>query len=192
MNFSGGMVANHASWLDIFSINALDRVYFVAKSEVARWFGIGWLARATGTVFVERRATAAKRQEEEFLGRLKAGHKLLFFPEGTSTDGIRVLAFKPTLFSAFFDTSLIDVWIQPITQIYTAPTGYDHRYFGWWGNAEFGPHFQNVLAATGGGRVEVIFHEPLKVSDFEDRKSLALKAEQMVRLGLEIRQVIAA
>ena len=47
----GAVVSNHASWLDIFSLNARKRIYFVSKSEVASWPGIGWLARATGTVF---------------------------------------------------------------------------------------------------------------------------------------------
>jgi hypothetical protein len=49
MRERGAVVANHASWLDIFALNAVKRVYFVSKAEVARWPGIGWLARATGT-----------------------------------------------------------------------------------------------------------------------------------------------
>ena len=48
----GAVVANHSSWLDIFALNATQKIYFVAKSEVANWPGIGWLARATGTVYL--------------------------------------------------------------------------------------------------------------------------------------------
>ncbi|MBT4568802.1 MAG: 1-acyl-sn-glycerol-3-phosphate acyltransferase, partial [Marinovum sp.] len=48
MTNNGAVVANHSSWLDIFTLNAAQRVYFVSKSEVAAWPGIGWLARATG------------------------------------------------------------------------------------------------------------------------------------------------
>ena len=54
MRGAGALVANHSSWLDIFALNAGRKVYFVAKSEVAGWAGIGWLARATGTVFIRR------------------------------------------------------------------------------------------------------------------------------------------
>ena len=79
MTTPGAMVANHASWLDIFSLNAAARVYFVAKSEVAAWAGIGWLARATGTVFIARKGGQAKRQQEMLEARLRAGHALLFF-----------------------------------------------------------------------------------------------------------------
>jgi 1-acyl-sn-glycerol-3-phosphate acyltransferase len=50
----GALVANHASWLDIHVLNAAAPLCFVSKAEVAGWPGIGWLARATGTVFVAR------------------------------------------------------------------------------------------------------------------------------------------
>lgn len=36
MQQHGLVVANHASWLDIFALNAAQRVYFVSKSEVDR------------------------------------------------------------------------------------------------------------------------------------------------------------
>lgn len=182
MPHKGSIVANHASWLDIFALNALDRIYFVAKHEVAGWPGIGWLARATGTVFVERRQSAAKVQKDMLMDRLEKGHRLLFFPEGTSTDGRRVLDFKPTLFAAFFDEAhRDDLWVQPMTVIYTAPKPYEERFFGWWGSAEFAPHFAAVLAAPAGGKVEVVFHDPLRVADFPDRKSLAQKSCDIVR-----------
>jgi len=84
MTRSGAIVANHSSWLDVFVLNAVQTVYFVAKAEVAAWPLIGWLARATGTVFIARKGTEAKKQQEIFEARLQAGHRLLFFPEGTS------------------------------------------------------------------------------------------------------------
>ena len=56
----GAIVANHSSWLDIFVLNSRKTVYFVSKAEVAGWPGIGWLARATGTVFIKRDRREAK------------------------------------------------------------------------------------------------------------------------------------
>ncbi|KKL91149.1 hypothetical protein LCGC14_1897540, partial [marine sediment metagenome] len=90
----GAVVANHSSWLDIFVLNAADRIYFVSKDEVAGWPGIGWLARATGTMFIRRDPREARRQRDQMTDRLRAGHRLLFFPEGTSTDGLRVQPVK--------------------------------------------------------------------------------------------------
>jgi len=178
----GVFVANHASWLDIFVLNATGPLYFVAKSEVAGWPGIGWLARATGTVFIRRDPRDAARQRALFLTRLRALHPLLFFPEGTSTDGLRVLPFKPTLFAALFDPECPKgLTVQPISVVYSAPEGADARTYGWWGDMAFGAHLLTTLAAPRQGAVRVTFHPPLQVADFADRKALARAAEARVR-----------
>lgn len=178
MDMPGAVVANHSSWLDIFALNAGERVYFVSKSEVAGWPGIGWLAKATGTVFINRDRREAAVQKAVFEERLGAGHKLLFFPEGTSTDGMRVLPFKPTLFAAFFSDELRDaIWVQPATVVYHAPEGGDPRFYGWWGEMEFGSHLLAILGQWRQGRVEVFWHAPVRVADFADRKGLAKAME---------------
>ncbi len=182
MKGAGAVVANHSSWLDIFALNAAKRIYFVAKAEVAAWPGIGWLARATGTVFIARDRREAKVQIDVFRERLRHGHKLLFFPEGTSTDGLQVLPFKPTLFAAFLDEALRDgLAIQPVAVVYTAPTGVDARIYGWWGDMDFGSHLLATLAQSPQGSVTVIYLDPVKVEDFADRKALATHLEHAVR-----------
>lgn len=186
MRQRGAVVANHASWLDIFALNAAQRGYFVAKSEVEHWAAIGWLARATGTVFIARKGSEAKKQQAVFEARLRAGHHLMFFPEGTSTDAVRVLPFKSTLFAAFWSHGLEEVmWIQPVTLAYRAPEGCDPRFYGWWGDMDFSGHLVMVLAQARQGRVEVVFHEPVPVDAFADRKALAAHCEAEVRRGLE-------
>lgn len=188
MTARGACVANHSSWLDIFVLNAAARIYFVAKSEVRDWGGIGWLARATGTVFVVRARAAAARQQAQLRDRLLAGHQLVFFPEATSTDSRRVLHFKSTPFAAFFAQELRDeLSVQPVSMVYVAPLGQDPRFYGWWGDMGFGESLLWVLAQAPQGRVEVIYHPPLRVADFEDRKALAQAAETAVRTGWEAR-----
>lgn len=185
MRHRGAVVANHVSWLDIFALNARKRIYFVAKSEVAGWPGIGWLARATGTVFINRDRKEAKLQQNVFEDRLLAGHKLLFFPEGTSTDGIVILPFKSTLFQAFFTDHLRHkLHIQPATLVYEAPKGADIRFYGWWGDMDFAGHLLKVLAAPSQGKVTVKYHAPVRVDEFPNRKSLAAYAEQAVCAGM--------
>ncbi|MGB8813674.1 MAG: lysophospholipid acyltransferase family protein [Paracoccaceae bacterium] len=182
MQQPGAIVANHGSWLDVFTLNAAQRVYFVSKSEVAGWPGIGWLARATGTLFIARKGTEAKVQQELFEARLRAGHRLLFFPEGTSTDAVRVLPFKSTLFAAFFTHGLEHVLhIQPVTVVYHAPDGEDPRFYGWWGEMDFAGSLLKMLATRNHGRVEVIFHAPVPVDGFADRKVLAAYCERVIR-----------
>jgi 1-acyl-sn-glycerol-3-phosphate acyltransferase len=185
MELKGAVVANHGSWLDIFTLNATKRVYFVSKSEVANWPGIGWLARATGTVFINRDPREAKEQKEIFEARLLAGHKLLFFPEGTSTDARRVIPFKSTLFEAFFTEGLRhEMHIQPVSVVYKAPKGADPRFYGWWGDMDFAPHLVKVLGSKRQGSITLIYHDPVRVDDFANRKSLAAYCENTVREGL--------
>jgi 1-acyl-sn-glycerol-3-phosphate acyltransferase len=180
----GAVVANHTSWLDILVLNAAKRIYFVSKSEVAGWPGIGWLARATGTVFIERNPARARQQTTLFQARLLAGHRLLFFPEGTSTDGQQVLPFKTTLFQAFFAPQLRETLsVQPVSVIYHAPVDRDVRFYGWWGDMSFGAHLLATLAPKKQGRVDVIYHRPLAVSEYENRKALAKACEEAVRAG---------
>ncbi len=182
MAHHGASVANHVSWLDIFVLNAGQRVYFVAKSEVARWPGIGWLARATGTLFIARKGTEAKAQQTEFETRLQGGHRLLFFPEGTSTDGLRVLPFKSSLFAAFLSPDLADgLYVQPVTLSYRAPPGCDPRFYGWWGDMEFAPSLLMILARSPQGSVEITWHPSLRVAGFADRKALTAACEDAVR-----------
>ena len=184
MKGQGAIVANHSSWLDIFVLNASDRIYFVSKSEVAGWPGIGTLARATGTLFIARDPRAAREQTKLFEERLLDGQRLLFFPEGTSTDGQRVLPFKSTLFAAFFAPELHEkMAIQPVSVTYHAPAGHDPRTYGWWGDMSFGSHLIAILALPRQGHVEVTYHPPLAVPQFDTRKALASAAEAQVRAG---------
>lgn len=178
------LVANHGSWLDIFVLNAATRVFFVSKAEVAEWPGIGWLARATGTVFIRRDKRDAAHQTRLLEQRLREGHRLLFFPEGTSSDGLRVLPFKSTLFAAFFAPELRDfLHIQPVSLRYHSPADRDPRFYGWWGDMGFVPHLLQVLAEKKPGRVDVVFHPALEVAQWPDRKALTKACEDSVRAG---------
>lgn len=92
------LVANHVSWLDIVVINAALPVRFVAKSEVRTWPVIGWLSAKAGTLFIER---ARRRDTARITGLVSAalhdGDICAVFPEGTTTDGSRVLQFHSSL-----------------------------------------------------------------------------------------------
>jgi len=182
----GAAVANHSSWLDIFALNAHNEIYFLAKSEVAAWPGIGWLARATGTMFVVRDRRHAQDQRAELQTRLSLGHRLLFFPEGTSTDGLQVEPFKPTLFQALVVAGKQgDLPVQAVTLKYTAPPGEDARFYGWWGDMSFGGHLLHTLSVKQHGQVEVIYHPSVDITDATTRKGLALELHGIVASGLD-------
>jgi 1-acyl-sn-glycerol-3-phosphate acyltransferase len=103
---SGGalLVSNHTSWADVFVIAAVTPARFVAKSEIAGWPVIGLFARAVGTIFVARgRRHAVMRVNEATTQRLRSGQSVTIFPEGTTTDGMRLLRFHANLFQAGID-----------------------------------------------------------------------------------------
>ncbi|MGF1501283.1 MAG: lysophospholipid acyltransferase family protein [Paracoccaceae bacterium] len=181
----GALVANHCSWLDIFALRAVRLIYFVSKADVADWAGVGFVAKVTGTVFIERRRSHAKRQEEVLLERIAADQVLAFFPEGTSTDGLRVLPFKSSLFSAFFhEDHAEDVMIQPVSIRYRPDpgTGLPENFYGWWGSMGFGAHIWQVLCRSN-GTADLTFHAPVRPPDFANRKALAEHCQRMVAEG---------
>lgn len=94
-------VANHVSWLDIWLIYTLRPVRFISKADVRAWPVIGWLAEKTGTLFIQRERrhhTAAIIKQAE--AALAHGDCIGLFPEGTTTDGLRLLPFHASLFQA--------------------------------------------------------------------------------------------
>lgn len=190
MRRPGPLVANHSGWLDIFAMGAALPVFFVSKDDVRSWPGINILTAVTDTHFVARDPARAREQTAALAARTRAGDRLLFFPEGTSSDSRRVLPFKPTLFQAFLDPAMqADLAIQPLTAVYEAPRGADPRFYGWWSDMALGPHLLAVLAQKPQGRVTVILHDPIPVAG-ETRKTLAAKAEAAVRDGMEVRGAV--
>lgn len=104
------VVSNHVSWLDIHVIHSAQRVRFVAKSEVRRWPVIGWLAARTGTLFIDRR----RRRHAASINRaihdaFAAGDAVAVFPEGTTTEGTRVLRFHASLLQSAVDEGALVV-----------------------------------------------------------------------------------
>lgn len=98
------LLVNHTSWLDIFAIAAVAPARFVAKSEIGRWPLLGWMAIAVGTLFVERgRRHAVMRTNHEVAARLRGGQLIAIFPEGTTTDGSRLLPFHANLVQPAID-----------------------------------------------------------------------------------------
>ena len=184
---SGALVSNHCSWADILTLRSVKLMYFVAKSEVRDWPAVGLITVVTGTIFIERKRNQAKRQEQVLRERIAAEQLLIFFPEGTSTDGLRVLPFKSSLFSAFFyDHHAADLWVQPVTVRYIPAPGsrLPPGFYGWWGDMSLGSHVWAVMSRSFGGRAEVIFHEPVKPRAFGNRKALAQHCGAVVARGL--------
>lgn len=98
------IASNHVSWLDVFAMGAILPSWFVSKAEIRAWPVFGLLAAANETLFLRRRSPrAAYRMNAEIRARLGSGQSVVIFPEGTTTDGSRVLPFYPALFQPAVD-----------------------------------------------------------------------------------------
>ncbi len=95
------VVANHVSWLDALVLDAICPAKFVAKDELRRWPLLGRLLAREGTIFLRR---GFNRRLPELVGdlhaRLARGETIACFPEGTTSDGRRLLPFRAALFES--------------------------------------------------------------------------------------------
>ncbi|HEX4942804.1 MAG TPA: lysophospholipid acyltransferase family protein [Usitatibacteraceae bacterium] len=97
---TGAMIAaNHVSWVDIFAIASVRHTRFIAKSEIRDWPLAGWLAAKSGTIFIRRaRRHDTARINAQVHDALAEGECVALFPEGTTTEGDRLLKFHSSLF----------------------------------------------------------------------------------------------
>lgn len=186
------LVSNHVSWLDIPVLSAVAPISFVAKSEVAAWPFISWLAKLQNSVFVDReRPRLVHDTAREIVARLRRGDHIVLFAEGTSSDGNQVLPFKTSLFAAAKprgdDAASIEngIYVQTIGLAYThqygLPLGRRGRpLVAWYGDMEIASHAWDLLK-RGPLDVHVRIGEPVPLSDFADRKALASFTEEQVR-----------
>jgi 1-acyl-sn-glycerol-3-phosphate acyltransferase len=201
------LVSNHTSWLDIPVLSAVAPVSFVAKKEVGGWPFVSALARLQRSVFVDRaRRQAAGDTADEITERLKKGDAIVLFAEGTSSDGNRVLPFKTSLFAAVKPSranggaaaqgepigepgrEAREPMVQTLAVVYThlhgVPIGRaDRPRVGWYGDMEMQSHAWALLGA-GPLAVTIDISPPVPLSNFTDRKSLAISSERTVRAAV--------
>ncbi len=95
------IVSNHLSSLDILVLLSLLPAVFVTSVELKNRLLTGMIARCGGSIFVERRSVASLKKEINEISRvLKEGCPVVVFPEGTTSNGERMMPFKNSLFDA--------------------------------------------------------------------------------------------
>ena len=183
----GAVVSNHLSYLDILLYAAVQPFVMVAKSEVSRWPLIGWLTAQAGTVYVVRRGGPATYPgvNQAMAEAYRSGLPVLFFPEGTTTDGGEMMPFRRGLFHSVLNEG---VALQPAALTYSLDERDCERGASvandicWWGDALLAPHLFR-LAGMRGVRAEIRFGET--VSERRDRFELSVCARDQVQRMVE-------
>ncbi|MDN5874258.1 MAG: 1-acyl-sn-glycerol-3-phosphate acyltransferase, partial [Sinobacteraceae bacterium] len=174
------MVANHVSWLDISIIVASVETRFVSKAEVRSWPLAGWLATAAGTFYLQRGAGKTRTLVWALRDHLRNAGHVTIFPEGTTTEGERLLRFQSRLFAAAIDA---DCGVQPIALSYgRAASGENIAAFV--GQQSLVANLWRLLQERE-LTVEVTFCTPL-AADHADRGTLALSAHCAIAAALEL------
>jgi len=174
-------VGNHLGYLDIVGLGTVAPVAFVSKSEVRSWPLLGGLATRGGTLYVDRsRRESLVPLMDAMRTRAAAGVPVVFFPEGTSSDGSRVQPFHAPLFAPAVEMGWKLVPLAIAFEVEGDPK-VDPTY---WGSHTFGPHFMGLLGHQR-LRMHISFGEVGIVTG--DRKAAAREWQARVRelhLGL--------
>lgn len=176
-------VSNHSSWLDILVLGATLEACFVAKHEVGTWPVIRTVAKLGRTVFVSRTRSGTRGEAGEIRTRLGQGDSVILFPEGTTSDGGRVLPFR----SAFLSVADHAHRVQPVSVVFDRLGGLpacrrDRPLFAWYGDTDILTHFWR-LARRANARATIVLHEPLDPADYPDRKALTAACSAVVAEG---------
>jgi 1-acyl-sn-glycerol-3-phosphate acyltransferase len=173
-------VVNHVSWLDIFAVNTVRAVVFIAKSEIRHWPLLGWLSRGAGTIFIERASRhAVQKVGREMQEIFELQQVVGLFPEGTTSQGYDLLPFYANLFEP---ARRANVPIQPVALLFFH---HDKRsdFAAFVGEENLIQNLWKVLGGTG-IRIEVEFLAPIWVPDGQPapaRAALGARAHHVLR-----------
>ncbi len=166
-------VSNHLSYLDIPVLGSTLNGRFIAKEEISKWPVIGYLSKVGNTIFINRNLRFLRTNKSIIFDHISRGDNIILFPEGTTSDGIRVIKFKSSLFTSLEQKNIL---IQPIVVKYKSINGMPlNRWLkpiiAWYGDMDLKPHLVNILKLFS-IKVKIIFLPALNGRDFTNRKDM--------------------
>jgi 1-acyl-sn-glycerol-3-phosphate acyltransferase len=157
---------------------------FIAKSEIRDWPVAGWLAERSGTIFIRRaRRHDTARINARVHEALADGECVALFPEGTTTEGDRLLKFHSSLFAPAVANG---ARVFPAAVRYEGPDGAPLPALAYVGELTFTQSLGLVIA-TRETVARLSFAEPIDTTGLT-RQAVAAEAHRRVSslLGLPI------
>jgi 1-acyl-sn-glycerol-3-phosphate acyltransferase len=143
------IISNHFSYVDGMVLGSIFPILFVSKREVKGWPIVGQWNTLCGTVFINRqRKEQVPSLVKEMRIKLKQEANILLFPEGTATNGERILPFQTVPLAAPLRNRSI---IVPVTLAYESideePVTVANRDLVYcYGDMDFLSHFWRLMA----------------------------------------------
>lgn len=174
-------LTNHVSWLDVPALAWATGAAFVAHDGLAAFPVLKWLCEMNDTVFVARHDRASVSEQVALVRTAIAEtNALAVFPEGTTSDGTGLLAFKSSLLSAL-DPVPAGVAVQPVLLDY----GAEAADIAWVGEEHGFDNFKRILARRRPIRLTLRFLPPLTGPALHDRKTMAAAARAAMLAELQ-------
>ncbi len=171
----GILAANHLSYIDILVLLSVMPQVFVAKKEVLSWPVLGLFARWGGTLFIDRNRRSDVAAQGEAIDRVVAeGESVTIFLEGTSSNGEKVLPFRPSLLEPAVRG---DLPVIPTALHYSYLDGQTVSDICYYGESTLVPHLWGVLKLDCAYSL-VSFGQPVRGR--EDRKLFAKELHGLV------------
>ncbi len=176
------VLANHISWIDIHALNSINPVRFIAKSDIDTWPVFGYLARKTGTIFINRNSRRdTARIVETTAACLSRGDNIAFFPEGTTTDGTLLARFKSSIVQAAINARST---IYPVAIRYPRPDGGINTQLAYAGETTIVEAITQTLKTK--HPVVEIYFLPTISSDASNRQAITKKAYEAISRTLNL------
>ncbi len=184
----GALISNHLGYLDIVVYAALSPCVFVSKAEIEHWPVLGWFARMSGTVFVERgKGGSAARAMAGLKAASDAGIPVVFFPEGTTTNGHELLPFHSGLLAQVLEAgepvtpAFLQYSLDPNAAAKNGPGVTVEDDVCYWGDVSIVKHIFRFFGLYGARGHVRIGAEPIRLNvGADNRKQAAEEARRAV------------
>ena len=142
------LVCNHMSYLDILVVSSVVPAVFVTSVDLKESGFLGTLAELGGSIFIERRnRSQIDRDLDSMTKTLRDGFNIMIYPEGTSSNGDKVLPFKKSLLMAAVNSgkNILPVCIKYREIDGEVFSSENRDQVCWYGDMDFVPHFLQLL-----------------------------------------------
>lgn len=155
------IVANHASFLDIFVLSALFGSVFVSKSEVKYYPIIGQIAWLMGVIFLDRKSSNERLRVLNRIVNDCGDQVIAVFPQGTTSSITERLPFNRGVFKVVEINP--DIILLPVTLRYSEDAKIA------WNKPQ--SLRENAIRVSSETRIniEVIVHDPIAIDHYQGK-----------------------
>ncbi len=180
-------VSNHMSYLDVLIFSSKIPSVFVTSVDMGEVFFLGTLAEMGGSIFVERRTRQrVERDLSTMTETLRRGFNIVIFPEGTSTDGQKLLPFKKSLLMSAVDSGRD---ILPVAMKYMSIDGVPFSKANadtvcWYGDMTFADHLMGLWKHKS-IKVQLQFLPPIETKNVADGERIRTELAEKAWLAIQ-------